>query len=265
MNNSPVDKEPLPSAPQPAPAQQVTRVPFPFSPPRLTFIIIGITIFFYILQVASVGIYGYAVYQLDWLELFGARINDSIRAGQVWRLITPILLHGSLTHILFNMYSLYSLGSQLEKFYGYKRFILLYLLAGFAGNAFSFLVGPQDGISIGASTSIFGLAAAEGVFLFQNRKILGEQARSGIGNIFFVVALNLFVLGNIPGIDNWGHIGGLLGGLIFSWMAGPIWAVEGIHPNIQIVDKREPREFLISAVTVLVFFSILTISGILFS
>ena len=85
---------------------------------------------------------------------------------------------------------------------------------------------------MGASTAIFGLLGAEAVFLIQNREVFAGRFRSAIGNIIFIAAINLFIIGSLPGIDNWGHIGGLLGGLIFTSFAGPLWEVEGISASV---------------------------------
>ena len=120
------------------------------------------------------------------------------------------------------MYALVAFGAGLEKHFGHVRFLTLYVLGGFAGNVLSFLL--SDGFSVGASTAVFGLVGAEGVFLFQNRGLLGNQFGRAIGNVLFIVAVNL-ALGLTPGIDNWGHVGGLLGGLVFTWFAGPVWEV----------------------------------------
>lgn len=245
---------------EPAPPPQPVRVSLPGSVPYVTYTIVGITVAFYLLQLASVYFWGYAnaSSQMDWLEAVGAKINPAIRAGQFWRLITPILLHGSILHIGFNMYALIVFGTGLERHFGKMRFLLLYLLAGFSGNVFSFLL--TQGYSIGASTAIFGLMAAEGVFLYQNRKLFGNQVGAAIGNIVFVAAINLFI-GLAPGIDNWGHVGGLLGGLIFAWFAGPLWGLAGTMPALQLVDEREPRQVLTGAVVVILVFGALAAFG----
>jgi rhomboid protease GluP len=85
------------------------------------------------------------------------------------------------------------------------------------------------GYSVGASTAVFGLLGAEAMFLFQNRKLFAGQFGRAIQNVIFIAAINLF-LGLQPGIDNWGHFGGLIGGLMFTWFAGPLWEIEGISP-----------------------------------
>jgi rhomboid protease GluP len=74
------------------------------------------------------------------------------------------------------------------------------------------------------------------------------------------VAINLF-LGLTPGIDNWGHVGGLLGGLIFAWFAGPVWEVRGLMNGPQLVDKREAREVITGAAIVLLIFGALAVWG----
>jgi rhomboid protease GluP len=247
---------------QPPPPQQNVRVSMPRSAPYVTYTIIGITVAFYILQLASVWALGYAVpgIGLDWLEYYGARINEAILAGQVWRLLTPVLLHGSLPHIAFNMYALLSFGTGLERHFGHLRFFLLYLLGAFAGNVASFLF-TGGSYSVGASTAIFGLLGAEAVFLIQNRKSFPGQFRSAIGNIIFIAAINLFIIGSLPGIDNWGHIGGLVGGLMFTSFAGPLWEIEGVYPSYHLVDKRSFQALITGAAVVTIIFGALAVWG----
>jgi rhomboid protease GluP len=164
------------------------------------------------------------------------------------------------------MYALVVFGTGLERYFGHWRFLVLYILGAFTGNVLSFIL--SSGYSVGASTAIFGLVGAEGVFLYQNRKFFGGQFRRAIGNVIFIVAVNL-VLGLSPGIDNWGHIGGLLGGLMFTWFAGPRWEAEGMPspsgtmPALRVVDQREPREVVTGAAAVVLIFGLLAMVGIL--
>jgi rhomboid protease GluP len=238
--------------------------------PYVTYTIVGITVLMYLLQLGSVAWLGYAssAVQLDWLEAYGARINEFIRAGQVWRFMTPVLLHASIPHILFNMYALVAFGSGLEQHFGHWRFLALYLLGGFAGNVLSFLL--SSGYSVGASTAIFGLVGAEGIFLYQNRALLGRQFGRAIGNVLFIVAVNLF-MGLTPGIDNWGHIGGLLGGLVFAWFAGPVWVVQqggalsAATPALVLADRREAREVLTGGAAVILILGALAVWGLMSS
>ena len=155
--------------------------------------------------------------------------------GQLWRLFTPALLHGSLLHIAFNMYALYSLGSGLERYYGHSKFLLLYIIGAFCGNSLSFVLSPNP--SLGASTAVFGLVAAEGVFIYKNRKLFGAKAQMMLTNLLVIVVVNLLI-GLQPGIDNWGHVGGLIGGAVFAWVAGPILQVQQTFTGFEMVDAQ---------------------------
>jgi rhomboid protease GluP len=234
---------------RPASEERAVRVSLPESAPYVTYTIIAVTSLVYVLQLVT----------SDLPIVFLAKSNNLIREGQLWRLLTPALVHGSLPHILFNMYALLSFGTGLERYFGHGRFFLLYVLGAFAGNVMSFLLTDAD--SVGASTAIFGIIGAEGVFLFQNRKLFAGQFRNAIGNVIFVVVVNLFI-GLAPTIDNWGHIGGLLGGLIFTSFAGPLWEIEGISPAYRLEDRREFSGVLIGAVTVLFIFGGLAFWGL---
>jgi rhomboid protease GluP len=253
---------PTADSPQPSPPPQAVRVQMPQSAPYVTYTIIGITVVFFLLQRASVWVFGYAIpgLQMDWLAYYGARINEAILAGELWRFLTPVLLHANLPHIAFNMYALLSFGASLERHFGHGRFLLLYLLGGFAGNVASFLF-TSGSYSVGASTAVFGLLGAEAVFLIQNRKVFPGQFRSAIGNIIFIAAINLFVIGSLPGIDNAGHIGGLIGGLMFTSLAGPLWEIEGIYPTYYPVDRRSFQSVIVGAAMVVLIFGGLAMWG----
>lgn len=250
--------DPEAAAPLPGPVS----IRLPSSPPRITYFILAITIGVYLIQMITPNFAIINGYYYDMPSALGAKFNHLIRDGQLWRLITPVLLHGSIFHIGFNMYALFSFGVGLERRFGHGRFLLLYLLAGFAGNVVSFLVTREP--SVGSSTSVFGLVAAEGVFLYQNRKLFGEESKQAMGNVLSVVAINLLIGFTSGGlIDNWGHIGGLLGGLVFTWFSGPLWEVEGIYPLLRLVDRRSGgREVVLGASVVLFIFGALAIVGL---
>lgn len=182
--------------------------------PTVTYILIGLTAVVYLMQALSKWRYG-----VDYPMAFGAKISPYISYyHQYWRLITPIFLHGSLLHILFNMYALFTLGPSLEHYYGHWNFLRFYLISGFAGNVLSHVAAPKA-VSVGASTALFGLIAAQAMFLYKNRRILRNYKRA-LQNIGFVIVMNL-AIGLSGGIDNWGHLGGLLGGGLLAWLCGP--------------------------------------------
>lgn len=154
------------------------------------------------------------------LLMAGAKVNSEIAAGQWHRLFTPMFLHASASHLLVNAFSLYSTGPSVESWFGRRRFAALYLASGIAGNLLSFLCTPTP--SVGASGAIFGLVGATGVLLARHRRILGPRSRKGLNSLAYIMLVN-FGMGMSPGtrIDNFGHLGGLLGGVVFAYLAGP--------------------------------------------
>ncbi|MFM8323044.1 MAG: rhomboid family intramembrane serine protease [Chloroflexota bacterium] len=215
--------------------------------PFVTYVLMGLCIAVFALQLLSETVLGN-----DWPLLLGAKVNELIIDGQLWRLLTPVFLHGSLLHIFFNMYALYSFGPSLESSYGHWRFLALYFLAGFSGNVLSFLF--TEAPSVGSSTAIFGLLGAEGVFLFRNRRLFGAMARTMLINVAVVAAINLG-LGMSPGIDNWGHLGGLLGGSFFAWFAGPVYQLEDEYLQPRLVDEHTSTHSLAAGLAGFVIFA----------
>ncbi|MBN2549785.1 MAG: rhomboid family intramembrane serine protease [Anaerolineales bacterium] len=251
IENLPGDENGFPTPPTPPPGSYVP-VQFKGSKPVVTYVLMGFTILVFLLQIASQFFFGGA----DFPAAIGLKANEAILQGQLWRLITPILLHGSILHIAFNMYALQAFGPGLEFHYGRWRFLLLYLLAGFAGNVTSFLFTIEP--SLGSSTAIFGLLGAESVFLYQNRELFGKSAQRALINIAVIAGANL-VIGLSPGIDNWGHVGGLLGGGLFALWAGPRLEVQGVYPELKLVDNRESGSIMGAALGVGLLFSLLVL------
>ena len=245
MNNSPYS--PPPSRP-PNTGQALQSLG---NGPYVTYILMGINILFFLLQLASQSVLGD-----DLIALYGVKANELIVSGQFWRLITPMFLHGSILHLGFNMYALYVLGPGLERNYGHGRFTALFFLAGFAGNIFSFMFTQAP--SLGSSTAIFGLLGAQGVFLYRNRDMFGSAAQRALINVGMIAAINL-VIGLQPnsGIDNWGHIGGFIGGALFAWYAGPVFRVEGYYPPYRLVDERDSGELLRAGLAIAAMFLLL--------
>ena len=220
------------------PAQDRRFVKIPEKPPLVTYSLMAVAILMYLMQILTRSFFGQ-----DLPAALGVKANSLIVAGQYWRLFTPMLLHGSLIHLGFNMYALYILGRRLERYFGHGRFFSLYLISGFAGNILSFYLTPAP--SLGSSTAIFGLLGAEGVFIYQHKNLFGERFRLALRQIIQVAVINL-IIGLSPGIDNWGHIGGLLGGIAFTWFAGPSFRIEGLDPNLKLVDQRAESSTLVT-------------------
>lgn len=232
----------FPPVPPEAPAQAHLEIMgAPDYKPVFTYLILGLTIFIYLLQMGTLYLQG-----IDIPASIGAKVNEAILAGQWWRLFTPMLLHDDRLpiHILSNMYFLAVVGARLEKFTGHRRFLLLYITAGFAGNVFSFLFSPYA--AWGASTALFGLMGAQVIFILQNRRFLNQNGRGALQNILTLIVVNVLI-GFMIGADNWGHIGGLLGGLAFAWFGGPKLTLEEIaHPRYRLVDLHGLREQLLA-------------------
>ncbi len=223
--------------------------------PYTTYVLIGICVLVYLLQVATLY-----VFKVDIPATIGIKDNSLILQGQVWRLITPIFLHSDQTilHILFNMYALFYIGRTLERFYGRGRYLGLFILSGFAGNVISFMFSSYQ--SLGSSTSIFGLLGAYGVLIYQNREVFGSVARAALSQVVIIAVINL-IIGLTPssGIDNWGHIGGLVGGTLLAWFGGPVLRRMGLTPPYPVVNTRTEREALVAGSGVGALFCFLTL------
>ena len=212
----------------------------------VTYSLIFVTVTAFVLQMITKSLLGN-----DLLFYYGGKINEYIQAGQYWRLITPIFLHGSITHLLFNMYALYIIGKELERYYGHLEYSILYFLSGIGGTLFSYFLTPNP--ALGASGAIFGLIAADAIMMYKNKEILGPGAKSMLRRSVMIIVVNL-IIGLSPGIDNWGHIGGMITGLVFAWFAGPMVVIERKIDEILIHLKSSiVRSIQIGAFTLLVF------------
>ncbi|MDA8443429.1 MAG: rhomboid family intramembrane serine protease [Peptococcaceae bacterium] len=147
---------------------------------------------------------------VDW----GAKVNSMVAAGQYWRLLTAAFLHVGLLHLAFNMVFLYYLGPTVERFFGPWRFFVIYVLAGIAGNLSSFAFSTS--VSVGASGALFGIMGAYLYFWWRTPEI-GKR----IGRDVIILILFNLAYGQInPSVDNWAHLGGLIGGFLISAVVG---------------------------------------------
>ncbi len=174
------------------------------------------------------------------LLVLGAKFNPLIDAGQWWRLLTPMVLHGSMLHLLFNTYALYVLGPQVESTFGTARFLAVYLVSGLAGSVASY-VWNADALSVGASGAIFGLFGALGAFAYSSRSLIGwEASRMQLYQMATLVAINL-VFGLVtPSIDNSAHIGGLVAGGFAGMALAPRYAIDRFSMPPSLVRRDNP-------------------------
>lgn len=163
---------------------------------------------------------------LLWL---GATLRPLVEQGEGWRLLAANYLHAGVLHLFVNAYSLYALGPTLEKIFGTTRFLAIWTLAGGAGAACSVLFNPQ-GLSVGASGAIFGILGAMLVLGTRFRgAIPRHQTRTMRDVSLITLGINVILGATIPHIDNFAHVGGLLGGTAVAWVLGPHPALRPGH------------------------------------
>ena len=173
--------------------------------PVITYILLGINILIYII-----------------MYIFGAHdhfvINYSIHGPSVvhlnewYRLLTGTFLHADIIHLFFNMYALYLIGSQIESFMGKAKYLTIYFFSALTGSLLSILL--TKGYSVGASGAIFGLLGSLAYFGYHYRVYLGNVLKS---QIIPIILINLVIgFASNGSIDNFAHIGGLIGGVLIT-------------------------------------------------
>lgn len=180
---------------------------FKMKKPYITYALIALNVFIYLF---SVFFLDYNVV-LDNFCLYG----DLVRSGDYYRLITSIFLHGDIFHLAFNCYALYVIGIQLESYLGKIKYLLIYLISGIFGSFLSITLSSNP--SIGASGAVFGLMGSLLYFGYHYRVYLGTVIKS---QIIPLIAINLLYGFMVTGIDNFAHIGGLIGGFITTTALG---------------------------------------------
>lgn len=147
-----------------------------------------------------------------------AQWNVAVAAGEWWRIFTPILLHASVTHILFNMWALWVLGPQIERGVGTWPFVSLFLASAGVGGAFAFYLGDPLDVAVGASGAIFGLFGVWLSWAFHRRNTQGGRAM--LRQIGFLLLINAAIPFLVPNISWQAHLGGLIAGFVI----GEIWS-----------------------------------------
>ncbi|KAI5068409.1 hypothetical protein GOP47_0016754 [Adiantum capillus-veneris] len=173
-----------------------------------TNVLIGLNVLMFVVQEATHGK----------LLLLGAKVNSLIDRGQLWRFLTPAFLHASLPHLVTNCYSLHSIGPVIEAQGGAARFLAVYFGSAITGFflSYSFTRAP----AVGASGAVFGLVGSLAVFLLRHKDLL-TGAQQSLSNLSRMIVINLVLGLATSKIDNWGHLGGLVGGAAIAWLVGP--------------------------------------------
>jgi rhomboid protease GluP len=149
------------------------------------------------------------------LEKYGAISKILIQHGEIWRLLTCAFLHANLVHITCNMYSLYIIGPQIQQIYGTKKYIIIYIISCITSSSLSYLMSSYKGISVGASGGIFGLMGALLAFAIVERHRIDKKY---ISSLMQIIVINLFIGLSIKNIDNFAHMGGLIGGIFVGYI-----------------------------------------------
>src|SRR3989338_1216419 len=184
---------------------------------RVTLALVGFIIAIFVIQNLVVG----------FTEQFALTPAKALR-GEVWQFVTYMFLHGDEIHIFLNLFVLFIFGITVEKVLGARKYLTLFFLAGI-GSSVIFLVitfalsSPADLLinmqipMLGASGAVFGIMAVYG-FLYPRNWIIMFTGipMPAIAAVFVFAGLEIFygLTGSQPGIANWGHLGGILVGII---------------------------------------------------
>ena len=146
-----------------------------------------------------------------------SNVRELVKQGEYYRLLTCMFLHANIYHLAFNMYALYVIGPQVEKYYGKTKYLFIYLISGLLGSLFSAVFMGPNTYSLGASGAIFGLLGSVAYFTYYYRATLQGLLRS---QVLPVIVLNLVISVMLKSIDLSAHVGGLIGGILISMALG---------------------------------------------
>lgn len=153
---------------------------------------------------------------------WGANALPYTMDNEPWRLASSAFLHIGLMHLLFNGFAMYFFGQIAEPMFGSAKFLALFLLAAIGGNLLNnhitwqgILDGTgQPGLSAGASGGIMGIGAA--LLIAALFKISVNGMVLNLKSLIIIMGINLVYGFAVPGIDNAGHIGGAVTGLVIA-------------------------------------------------
>ncbi|MDQ0641617.1 rhomboid protease GluP [Pedobacter sp. W3I1] len=217
---------------------KIKNVLFLFFPQKgyaVTPILVLVNIFYYIALVLFSIVYlryqfvrNGSSYDPDFIEElkrialnFGVNQRNLVLGGEYWRLISYQFIHGSKSHLFFNMYALVYLGLMIENKLGWKKYLFIYLMSGVCGGLVS-LIFHQEGVMMGASGAIMGLYGAFIALLIT--KSFEHKATKALLMSTLIVSLLVLVNGAFgKRVDNAAHIGGFVSGFIFTYVLNYKW------------------------------------------
>ena len=148
--------------------------------------------------------------------LFGPMV---VLEEQWWRLFTAMFLHGGMTHLLMNMFSLYIVGRAAQMYFDTKSYVSIYLFSGLIGALVSLYVHPVS-VGVGASGAIFGIFGALAGFFLAHKERIASYSKAFMKDFSIIIGINLIIGFSIEAVDVSAHIGGLVvgfaGGFLIS-------------------------------------------------
>ena len=138
--------------------------------------------------------------------------------GEYWRIMTSATLHSGIMHLGFNSYALFILGKPIEYLSNRSHLAIVFVLSIIGGGVLSLIFLP-DSPSIGASGGVIGFLGYLTAYAIKRRKLLPSSfLKNLLFNIGFIAIFGIFIMDNV---DNFGHLGGLIVGLIYGFIQVP--------------------------------------------
>ncbi len=187
---------------------------------------------------------------------FGALNRGFVDGGEVWRLVSSAFLHIGPLHLIVNSYTLYQLGEFIENFFGRTKFLSTYVLTAITAGIVS--IAFTNSISAGASGALFGLT---GLLLGNGwaKKTYTIDLPIDEKQLIPFVLFNLYFGMMNPGIDNWAHVGGLVGGIILGFVFDPSMSFDPSKVKQLLPDVLGKLSILIIAISAI--FMVLSVFG----
>ena len=168
------------------------------------------------------------------VERFANYAPSILEGAEVYRLLSYGLLQVGFTHLLVNLVFLAYVGWNLERGFGSKNLLAIFLFSIFSGGVLSMVMRPERP-SLGSSGGDFGLLAAGVVFGWKHADMIPERARRLFGwGVFPYLVLTLGMGLRSESVDNWGHFGGLIGGGVLATLLEPEVYRSRRRPNRRI-------------------------------
>ena len=183
---------------------------------KLTYTLIAINVLVYLFS----AFLSHSIVDMDMETLvhMGALFGPyTIQDGEWWRVFAAMFLHGGLTHILMNMFSLYIVGRAAEIYFDLKSYLGIYLFSGLIGGFASLSMHPES-VGVGASGAIFGLFGALAGFFLAHAEKISAHSKAFMKEFAIIIGINLLIGFSIPEVDVSAHVGGLFAGMLGGFL-----------------------------------------------